>query len=168
MPLSRVGSIGELNAQLLDACTKRQRAVLRGQSESIAARLQRDRADLLPLPHGLFEACEKVATRVSSLALVRYRTNDYSVSTEYGHREVLVKGFVDQVVISCRGEVIVVHPRSYAREDFIYNPLHYLQLLEQKPNAIDQAAPLQGWSLPEELDHLRRLLEARMDKRGSS
>lgn len=120
MPLSRVGSIGELNAQLLDACTKRQRAVLRGQSESIAARLQRDRADLLPLPHGLFEACEKVATRVSSLALVRYRTNDYSVSTEYGHREVLVKGFVDQVVISCRGEVIVVHPRSYAREDFIY------------------------------------------------
>ena len=53
-----------------------------------------------------------------------------------------------------------------ARISSIYNPLHYLRLLEQKPNAIDQAAPLQGWSLPEELDHLRRLLEARMDKRG--
>ena len=28
--------------------------------------------------------------RVSSLSLVRYRTNDYSVPTEYGHRDVLV------------------------------------------------------------------------------
>lgn len=166
VPLPRVVSIDELNGQLLEACTKRQGALLRGQSESIAERLQRDRANLLPLPQAIFEACEKVATRISSLSLVRYRTNDYSVPTEYAHREVLVKGFVDKVAISCGGEIIARHPRSYAREDFIYNPLHYLRLLEQKPNALEQAAPLQGWSLPDEFDRLRRLLEARMDKRG--
>jgi hypothetical protein len=28
------------------------------------------------------------------MALVRYRANDYSVPIEWGHREVLVKGFV--------------------------------------------------------------------------
>lgn len=48
----------------------------------------------------------------------------------------------------------------------IYNPLHYLALLERKPNALDQAAPLQNWELPEDFEHLRRLLEARMDKQG--
>ena len=32
--------------------------------------------------------------------------------------------------------------------------------------ALDQAAPLQGWTLPETLAHLRRLLETRMGKRG--
>ena len=53
---------------------------------------------------------------MSSLSLVRYRTNDYSVPTEYGHRQVLVKGYVHQVVIVCGSEVIARHPRSYERE----------------------------------------------------
>jgi hypothetical protein len=38
-----------------------------------------------------YEACEKIAGRVSSLSLVRYRSNDYSVPTQYGHRQVWVK-----------------------------------------------------------------------------
>ena len=46
------------------------------------------------------------------------------------------------------------------------NPLHYLALLEKKPRALEQAAPLQSWILPEVFERLRRLLEARMDKRG--
>ena len=32
--------------------------------------------------------------------------------------------------------------------------------------ALDQAAPLAGWELPEQFDTLRRLMESRMDKRG--
>ena len=36
---------------------------------------------------------------VSSLSLVRYRLNDYSVPTSYGHRDVLVRGYVHEVVI---------------------------------------------------------------------
>jgi hypothetical protein len=30
------------------------------------------------------------------MALVRYRNNDYSVPTRYGHQEVLAKGYVDR------------------------------------------------------------------------
>src|ERR1700724_3420557 len=55
---------------------------------------------------------------------------------------------------------------SYEREDFVFEPLHYLALIEQKINALDQAAPLAGWQLPEEFMILRRLLEARMGKQG--
>jgi hypothetical protein len=69
-------------------------------------------------------------------------------------------------VICCGAEVIARHPRSYEREDFVFNPLHYLALLEQKIGALDQAAPLVGWDLPEEFATLRRLIEARMAKRG--
>jgi hypothetical protein len=54
------------------------------------------------------------------------------VPVEYGHRQVLVKAFVWEVVISCSSEVIARHPRSYSREEMIFNPLHYLALLEQK------------------------------------
>jgi len=77
-----------------------------------------------------------------------------------------VKGYVHEVVIACGSEVIARHRRSYEREDMIFDPLHYLALLEQKPNALDQAAPLAGWNLPEGFPQLRRLMEARLGKKG--
>ena len=98
--------------------------------------------------------------------LVRYRGTDYSVPTAYGHCEVLIRGYVDEVVICCGAEVIARHPRSYERADFVFDPLHYLAVLERKIGALDQAAPLVGWDLPEEFATLRRLIEARMAKRG--
>ena len=120
----------------------------------------------MDLPEAPYDACEKQAGRVSSLSLVRYRTNDYSAPVAYGHRDVLVRGYVDRVVISCGSEVIARHHRSYQRDDFVFDPVHYLPLLEQKTAVLDQAAPLQGWDLPEEFATLRRLLESRTGRRG--
>ena len=97
---------------------------------TIGQRMERDLEVLLPLPPVAYDACEKQAGRVSSLSLVRYRTNDYSAPVAYGHRDVLVRGYVDQVVISCGSEVIAKHHRSYERDDFVYDPIHYLPLLE--------------------------------------
>jgi len=89
------------------------------------------------------------------------------VATEYGHRQVWVKDYVHEVVIACSSEVIARHQRSYEREAVIFDPLHYLALLEQKTRALDQATPLGGWQLPECLAQLRRLLKARLKKHGS-
>ena len=148
VPVPRKASWAELNQHLLELCQKRRQRKLRGHAQTIAERFEKDEQKLLPLPAAAYEACEKRMTRVTSLALVRYRTNDYSVPVEWGHREVLVKGFVDAVVIASGSEVIARHARSYEREDLIFDPLHYLALLEQKPNALDQAKPLAGWELP--------------------
>ena len=62
---------------------------------------------------------------------------------------------------------IARHQRSYERETVVFDPLHYLALLEQKTRALDQAAPLAGWKLPDCFAVLRRLLEARLRKHGS-
>ena len=166
VPIPSFESFGDLNAHLERRCLERMDAVLRGHAESIGQRLERDLDALLPLPAAPYDACEKQAGRVSSLSLVRYRTNDYSAPVAYGHRDVIIRGYVDRVVISCGSEVIAQHPRSYQRDDFVYDPIHYLPLLEQKTGALDQAAPLQGWDLPEEFATLRRLLESRMGRRG--
>ena len=72
-------------------CRKRRERRLRGHTETIGERFERDRAAMLPLPAAPYEACEKVSARVNSLSLVRYRANDYSVPAEYGHRQVLVE-----------------------------------------------------------------------------
>jgi hypothetical protein len=160
------GSFDALNARFLDACVKRRQAILRGQSSTIIERMRVDTSAFLPLPPAPYDACHKVATRVSSLSLVRYRNNDYSVPTRHGHQEVLAKGYVDRVEIACRGETIATHVRSYKTADFIYNPLHYLALLEHKSKALDQAAPLDDWRLAECIHRLRRLMEARMGNPG--
>ena len=49
----------------------------------------------------------------------------------------------------------------------VFDPVHYLPLLEKKINALDQAAPLAKWDLPPEFQTLRRLMEARMIKAGA-
>jgi hypothetical protein len=167
VPIPRFNSWEEFNAYLGEQCRKRRERRLRGHSETIGERFERDRARMLPLPATPYEACEKITVRVTSLSLVRYRGNDYSVPTEYGHRQVLVKGFVHEVVIACASEVIARHQRSYEREAVVFDPLHYLALLEQKTRALDQAAPLAGWKLPACFAELRRLLEARLKKHGS-
>lgn len=166
MPVPRVESLAALNAQLEARCRERQGGRLRGHEETIGERLVRDRAALLPLPAAPYDACEVRSARVSSLSLVRYRGSDYSVPVAYGHREVLVRGCVDDVVIACGVAVIARHTRSYEREDVLLEPLHYLPLLERKIGALDQAAPLAGWALPEAFLVLRRLLEARLGKAG--
>jgi transposase len=166
VPIPHAASFAELNAYLLECCRRRMNDRLRSHDETIGERLVRDRGALLPLPPAPYEACEKKAARVNSLSLVRYRGNDYSVPTEYGHREVLVRGYVHEVVIACAEQQIARHPRSYQREDFVFDPLHYLALLEEKIGALDQAAPLVVWDLPAEFATLRRLLEARMGKPG--
>lgn len=166
VPVPVFETFAALNAHLADCCRKRLGERLRGHTETIGERLVRDLASLQqPLPPP-YDACEKVGTRVSSLSLVRYRLNDYSVPTSFGHRDVLVRGYVHEVVISCGTEIIARHPRSYDREDFVFDPLHYLALIEHKLNALDQAAPLAAWKLPDEFATLRRLLEGRMGKPG--
>jgi transposase len=166
VPRPRFATWDEFNAHLLVQSQKRRERKLRRHQQTIGERFEKDKQMLLALPAAPYEACDQRSTRVTSMSLVRYRTNDYSVPVEWGHREVLVKGFVHEVVICAGSEVIARHPRSYEREDMIFNPLHYLALLEQKTNALDQAAPLAGWKMPEGFDELRRLMEARLGKKG--
>ena len=153
VPIPSFESFTALNAHLEGRCLERMDARLRGHTETIGQRMERDLEALLSLTAVPYDACDKQAGRVSSLSLVRYRTNDYSAPVAYGRRDVLVRGYVDEVVISCGSEIIARHPRSYERDDFVYDPIHYLPLLEQKTGALDQAAPLQGWACPRSSAH---------------
>ena len=139
---------------------------LRGHDQTVGERLERDRAVLQRLPHQSPDACDKRPGRVSSLSLVRYRGTDYSVPTRFGHCEVLVRGYVHEVVISCAAEVIARHPRSSSKRTSSSIRCTICPCWSKRANALDQAAPLAGWLLPPVFGDLRRLLEARMGKAG--
>ena len=69
VPVPSFESFDALNAHLERRCLARMGARLRGHSESIGQRMERDLEALLPLPAARFDACEKQAGRVSSLSL---------------------------------------------------------------------------------------------------
>ena len=137
VPIPRFATWDVFNTYLEEQCRKRQADVLRGQSEAIGQRLARNLVVVSDLPAAPFDACDQATGRVSSQALVRYETNDYSVPVSYGHRDVWIRGYVDVVVIGCAGEVIARHPRCYDREDMVFDPVHYLPLIERKINALE-------------------------------
>ena len=76
VPIPSFESFDALNAHLEQHCLRRFEDRLRGHNETIGERLERDLEKLLPLPAVPYDASDKHATRVSSLSLVRYRTND--------------------------------------------------------------------------------------------
>ena len=104
---------------------------------------------------------------VSSLSLVRYRTNDYSVPVAYGHREVLIKGYVDRVVISCGTEVIAQHPQVL-RAGRLRLRSHSLPAVvgAGRRGLWTRPRRWRGGDLPEEYRTLRHLMEDRMGQRG--
>ena len=114
--------------------------MLRGHSEMIGERLLHDLDALMALPAVSYDACERVSTRATSLSMVRDRGSDDSVPVAYAHHEVQVRGYVDKVVIGCAAEVVARHRRSYEKADRVFDPMHFLVLLEQKVGALDGLA----------------------------
>jgi len=167
VPIPDVADFDELNAELLRRCEERKKDRIRGRDRCIGERFEEERGHLLPLPSYPMEACARLSSRVSSLLLVRFDCNDYSAPMEYAHHPVEIKGFVDRVEICHKDKVIAVHRRSYAKETCIFDPIHYLAVLERKPGALDQARPLDGWNLPACFGDLRRIIEAREGHRGT-
>lgn len=146
VPLPEFPSFEALNEYLAKCCRKEQAKIKRGHDKTVAQRLAMEA--FLPLPEMAYECCRIQPGQINSCSLVRFGDNDYSVPTPIGQQKVLVKGFVERVVISYQNQIIAEHSRHYGREEVIFNPLHYLKLLERKTRAFEQAAPLKKWNLP--------------------
>jgi len=166
VPRPEVGDLQELNEQLVELCREDMKRRLRGKTGSKAELLKEDQTAFLDLPAVAFDACKKQPTRANCLSLVRFDDNDYSVPVDYAHHEILIKGYVDRVVLCHRGKVVAEHKRSWGKEGVFFNYLHYLPLLERKPGSLDHARPLVDMNLPECFNTLRRRLVAEEEKIG--
>jgi hypothetical protein len=89
------------------------------------------------------------------------------VPVRFAHHPVVVKGYVDVVRICRHDQIIAAHTRRWGKEDIAFEPLHYLELLERKPGALDRAKPLKNWKLPESFQLLRKRLEEEAKAQGT-
>ncbi len=161
VPVPDVDDYAELNAHLEACCSSDMTRRLRGKTLRKVQLLEEDRVAGLSIPADRFDPRRHVSTTATSESLVRFDTNDYSVPVEYGHRPVVLKASVDSVFLYHGGREIARHERCWEREKQIFDPVHYLSLLERKPGSLDHARPLADWKLPEEFAALRRRVEAR-------
>ena len=136
---------------------------VRGQVKTKDKLLLEEQLSFLPLPFSPFEACRTQPGRVNNELLVRFDNNDYSVPMEYAHQDVVVKGYTNLVRICRFHEVIAEHQRCWDREQQIFNPLHYLPLLERKPHSLAFARPFEGLTLPRCFEVLQRRMEWELD-----
>jgi hypothetical protein len=167
VPVPVVDSLEELNGQLLQQCQHDLEHQSRGKSANKRLLLEEERSAFLSLPTRPFEARRITAAAASSQSLVRFDRNSYSVPTKYAHRKVTVVATVDEVRLVFGDKLIAKHRRCWEKEQFFYEPIHYLSLLERKPGGFDFAKPVEQWQLPESYGLLRRRLEAMDPKHGT-
>ena len=95
---------------------------------------------------------------MTGTCLISFDRNRYSVAAKAVRRAVQVRAYADRIVVRMGDEVIADHPRFFGRDRTIYDPWHYLPVLLNKPGALRNGAPFQGWDLPPALARLRRKL----------
>jgi len=164
VPVPQVKDYDKLNKLLRDCCQSDLDRILRGKrSLSKKQLLAEDRVAGIALPDDKFDYRKSTSTFASSESLARYDTNDYSVPVSSAHHSVTIKASTRYIEIYQIDKLIAKHRRCWDREQQIFDPMHYLELLERKPGALDHARPLEDWQLPVCFNTYRRCLEAHRD-----
>jgi hypothetical protein len=136
---------------------------VRGQTKNKEKLLAEEQFSFLPLPFKPFDACRIQPGTVNCQLLVRFDNNDYSVPMEYAYHDVTVKGYIDRVHICRFNDIIAVHKRCWEKEKQVFNPLHYIPLLERKPHSLPFARPFENFTLPRCFEVLRNRMEAELE-----
>ena len=160
VPVPQFDDFEAFNRELADACLTDLDRRLRGKSGPKSELLEAERRAMRRLPSRQFEARRIENRKINTLSLVRFDRNDYSAPTEYAHREVTVIGSLDKVRILVDTRVVAEHVRDWEKKNVHYDPVHYLRLLQKKPNSLDFGRPFEKWNLPQSFAVLRRRLES--------
>jgi hypothetical protein len=150
-PVPRVANLDELNAYLRNRCEMERDRIVQSSFGpfKIGARFVEEEAAAAPPPSHRFEACVfRPAAGVDKYQTVAFDCNRYSVPRPFAFQLVMVKGYVDRVVVVAAGQVIATHERSLERGITVVDPIHYLATLGHKPGALDHSPVYREWKLP--------------------
>jgi hypothetical protein len=140
-----VADFEALNAHLLAECVKDDGRRVDRQPLPIGEAWALERPHLRTLPERDFACCVMRPVTLNPYGQVTFETNRYSVPAEQAMRQLMLKAYPFRVEVLHDARVLASHARCYEREQEIYDPLHYLSLLEQRPGAFEHARPLRQW-----------------------
>jgi len=169
VPLPEADSFETLNQLLLARCQRDDVRQVQGLPESIGSLWKAEQPLLRPLPPRDIACCVTTSVCLTPYSQVVFETNRYSVPVERARAHLVLKAYPFHIEILHQDSIIARHPRCYDRETDVFDPLHYLPLLEQRPGAFDHAKPIRRWREHWPLCYkrlLHRLREQWPDGRG--
>ena len=102
--------------------------------------------------------------RATTTCLITHDRNKYSIDARAAGRVACWCAPMPTGSSCCwADEVVADHPRSFKREQVIYDPWHYLPVLIRKPGALRNGAPFKDWDLPPALTKVRAKLRGHDD-----
>ena len=87
--------------------------------------------------------------------------NYYSVHCKVSGKNATVRATADRIQVIKNGEIVASHVRQFGRDKTIYEPWHYLDILQYKPGALRDGAPFKDWQLPGSLLQIQKRLLSR-------
>jgi len=157
-PVPNVGSLKELQEHVTAQCADYIKFhKIKGRKLPIREMYDEERKALRPLPAKRIDSGVTVQALVEHNMTFRYNATKYSLPMEYVGKTVTVRVRAYEVEAWYGGQLIYTHDRPFAKGKHQYIPTHYLPLLERKPRAIRNAAPLKYGVLPPELELFRKL-----------
>jgi hypothetical protein len=163
-PKPKVKTLDELNAWLVDQCVAYARRTKHPEfrDRTIFEVFEEEKASLMPFL-GPFAGFVEKPMRATTTCLITHDRIKYSIDAKAAGRAVLVRVYADRIVVLLDDEVVADHPRSFRRDQVVYDPWHYLPVLVRKPGALRNGAPFKDWDLPASLSSMRAKLQRHTD-----
>lgn len=169
VPIPKVASFAELNGLLLAECLQGDARQVEGQPVTIGEAWELERSALRPLPSRDYQCCVTRPVSLTPYSQVEFESNRYSVPTDKAQPHLALKAYPFRIDILSKDAIIASHARCYGKNQDIFDPLHYLPLLEQRPGAFQHAKPMRRWreTWPPAYERLlARLQTEQTDSRG--
>jgi hypothetical protein len=166
VPVPEVADLAALNDRLLACCIRDLDRTIVGRSETVGVRLSQEIEMLRPLPASPFPTWEQSTHRVNQKAMITVRRNHYSVPVRLVGTKVAARVGAREIEVLADGRRVATHPRLRGSQLRSARLDHYLELLKDKPGALEHSLALrqereQGcW--PDCFDELWTLLKERV------
>lgn len=136
-PMPNYGSLSELNAALDELANNHLDKRISG--ECVRDRFEHESLALRPLPAMPPSACVREPARINKFAEIIYKTNRYSTPSKYAHRHATIEIFHDRLRIVVDTIAIAEHERRVGRNEPVFEPVHFIDLLSFKHRAVVRA-----------------------------
>ncbi len=167
VPIPKADTLDELNEQLIVACMAYGDHRIDGREHTSNELYEQEKRHLIALPDLPFSNLQTTSGKINKYATVAIDKNRYSVPTRYVNCKVCVVLHIDRVEIFYSNKKIASHDRLFGNNQWSLDPDHYLELIQQRPQAFYSARPIRQWrrSWPKCLEGL---LELSVKKQGET
>jgi transposase len=162
VPVPEAENLEELNKNLLSDCLSYGSHKISGREQTVSALFEEERSHLISLPTIEFSNIETLSGKADPYSTIRVDKNRYSVPTRCVGLKIQAIVGVDRVDLYYESKKIGSHARVFGNNKWQLDPDHYLELLQQRPQAFDSARPIREWRKrwPESMEQLLKKFQA--------